>query len=222
MQITVHYHALCPFSKQFIVLLSELGLKYNIIKEDYWLKNPAFVRLSPWLELPVIIIDETIVTGIYPCLEYLIDLKKDSHLFGNDPQILVCIRQIINWFNQHCYYEVVKNIINEKLIKPDLKKEYTDSNILRASKTALHKHMMQLNAIISTQQYIVSESITYADISAASHFAVLDYFNEINWQNYPKIKDWYCLIKSRPSFRATLYEKVKGINPPKHYLELDF
>jgi glutathione S-transferase len=80
----------------------------------------------------------------------------------------------------------------------------------------------QLTAIISLQGYVASENLTFADIVAASHLAVLDYFQDINWQQYPKIKSWYCLIKSRPAFRSTLQEKIKTLDPPKHYLELDF
>ena len=222
MEISIHYHPLCPFSKQILVLLGEMGLKYNLIKEDYWLKKPEFINLSPWGELPVLIIDEVIIAGSYPAIEYLISLKIESHLFSINQEILVCIRQVINWFNKHFHTDTVQSILNEKLIKLELKTEYPDTNALRKAKSALHKHMLQLNAIVSAQQYLVSDSASFADIAAASHLAVLDYFNEINWQSYPKVKDWYCLIKSRPHFRATLYEKVKGINPPAHYLQLDF
>jgi len=223
MQVSVYYHPLCPFSKQVITLLGELGCKYNLVKEDYWLSRPAFIDLSPWGELPVMIVnDEIIIAGAYPCIEYLIDVNKSYHLFSEDFEILSRIRQVVNWFNKHFYYDVSKNILDEKLVKMDLKTSYPDTNVLRKAKTELHKNLMKLNTIISLQEYLAYDSLSFADISAASHLAVLDYFQEINWPNYPKVKYWYCLIKSRPSFRATLHEKIKTLNPPKHYLELDF
>ncbi len=179
--------------------------------------------LSPWGELPVMVLnDSTIITGVYPCIEYLIDTNRDFHLFHKDLALLTCVRQIINWFNKHFYNDTVAHVINEKFIKPMLKNQYPDTNSLRIAKNNLTAHMLQLNAIISAQEYVAYESLSLADIVAASHLAVLDYFQDINWQNYPKIKQWYCLIKSRPSFRSTLYEKINGITPPAHYLDLDF
>jgi glutathione S-transferase len=224
MKISLHYHPLCPFSKQIIALLEELNYKHTLIREDYWRKNPAFMELSPWGEMPVMLIDEAIiVAGIYPCIEYLIDLNRDFRLFYQDLRLQTLMRQIINWFNQHFYRDVVAHILHEKLIKADLKTHYPDTQILRKAKSLLNVNMQHLNAIISSHGYLACEDLSFADIVAASHIAVLDYFHDINWQNYPKIKHWYCLIKSRPSFRSTLYEKVRGINqPPAHYLDLDF
>jgi len=223
MQISLYYHPLCPFSKQLITLLTELGLKYNLVNQDYWKPTNSFIDLSPWGELPVMVIDDTtIIAGCYPCIEYLIDSNRDFWLFNQDSEMMARIRQIINWFNKHFYQNVSKHFIDERLIKLDLKTQYPDTNIIRKAKAAFSQNMAQLTAIISLQEYLASETLTFADIAAASHLAVLDYFQDINWQQYPKVKSWYCLIKSRPAFRATLKERVKNITPPAHYLELDF
>lgn len=223
MKIVIYYHPLCPFSKQIITLLTELDIAHELIKQDYWKPSGHFKDLSPWGELPVMIIDEgAVIAGCYPCLEYLIDLHPSFWFFHQDPEMLARIRQVINWFNKHFYQNVSQHFIDERLIKADLKHQYPDTNILRKAKVSLTEHLKQITAIISLQEYLALENLTFADIVAASHLAVLDYFCDINWQQYPKIKNWYCLIKSRPAFRATLQEKIKTIDPPKHYLELDF
>ena len=223
MQIVLYYHPICPFSKQIITLIGELGYKYSLIKEEYWRQNKSFIELSPWRELPVILVEGTlIVAGVYPCIEYLMATKPNFYLFGQDIEALARMRQVINWFNKHFYDDVLRHILDERMIKLDLKTQYPDTNVLRNAKIALNKHLLQLSAIISSQDYLICESLSFADIVAASHLAVLDYFHDINWSMHYKIKNWYCLIKSRPTFRATLYEKIKGINPPAHYLNLDF
>ena len=51
---------------------------------------------------------------------------------------------------------------------------------------------------------------------------MLDYLGEIDWNEYPVAKDWYQRIKSRPSFRPLLTERVRGIAPVSHYADLDF
>ena len=38
----------------------------------------------------------------------------------------------------------------------------------------------------------------------------------------PGAKDWYVRIKSRPSFRPLLADRVPGVQPPEHYSDLDF
>jgi glutathione S-transferase len=42
------------------------------------------------------------------------------------------------------------------------------------------------------------------------------------WDHHTAAKDWYAKIKSRPSFRALLADRVPGVAPPMHYGDLDF
>ena len=39
---------------------------------------------------------------------------------------------------------------------------------------------------------------------------------------YPEAKEWYMLLKSRPSFRALLQDQVPGHQAVEHYAVLDF
>ena len=51
---------------------------------------------------------------------------------------------------------------------------------------------------------------------------MLDYLGEIDWTESPMAKDWYQRLKSRPSFRPLLAERVRGLIPVSHYADLDF
>ena len=48
------------------------------------------------------------------------------------------------------------------------------------------------------------------------------HLDEIPWRDYPAIQEWYQTLKSRPSFRPLLQDRVPGIRPPRHYGDLDF
>ena len=61
-----------------------------------------------------------------------------------------------------------------------------------------------------------------ATTSAAATLSVLDYLGEISWLDYPAAKDWYSRMKSRPSFRPLLADRVRGLSPVSHYADLDF
>ena len=51
---------------------------------------------------------------------------------------------------------------------------------------------------------------------------MLDYFGEIAWRIYPALKTWYMRLKSRPSFRPLLADRLPGMAPVEHYADLDF
>jgi glutathione S-transferase len=44
----------------------------------------------------------------------------------------------------------------------------------------------------------------------------------VPWENFPPVEEWYLCLKSRPSFRSILADRVPGQPPVAHYAELDF
>ena len=64
--------------------------------------------------------------------------------------------------------------------------------------------------------------MTLADFAAAAHLSVLDYFGDIQWEQFPDAKMWYMKLKSRPSFRPLLADIVVGMPPAPHYSIVDF
>jgi glutathione S-transferase len=68
----------------------------------------------------------------------------------------------------------------------------------------------------------LAPSLTLADLSAAAHLSALDYIGDVDWSLSDGAKDWYARMKSRPSFRAILADRVSGMAPPAHYDDLDF
>ncbi len=50
----------------------------------------------------------------------------------------------------------------------------------------------------------------------------MDYLGEIEWSGEPAAREWYARLKSRPSFRPLLADKVPGLPPAAHYIDLDF
>jgi glutathione S-transferase len=51
---------------------------------------------------------------------------------------------------------------------------------------------------------------------------VLDYTGDVDWQISPPVREWYARMKSRPSFRPLLTDRIPGMPPPAHYTDLDF
>ncbi|KJV70657.1 glutathione S-transferase [Orientia tsutsugamushi] len=219
----VYYYPLCPFSRQLRIILKEVDSVFTLIKEEFWLKKKEFITLNPNGKLPVLI--ETsglVVYDIFTIIEYLREIEPNFYFICNEPEKNVAIRKLFTWFNDKFYHEVTKIILDEKLIK--FLKNYGSprSDLLKIAKTSQKAHFNFIANLLQSNSYLAGDQVTIADIAAASHISVIDYFNEVIWDYYPSVKNWYVLIKSRPSFKPLLQDYTPGFLPPKYYAELDF
>lgn len=222
--LTLYHHPMCPLSRQVRVLLKELVLEFGMIKEEYWLRRREFTQVSPASTLPVIKLpnSEAGIVGIYPVIEYINDTNQNFHLMPESPEEKSKVRKYLSWFNEKFYREVTKIYIDEKMIRLLMRTGAPRTNFLKAGKDNLNNHLKFLSACLENNSYLVSEKISCADIAAAAHISVVDYFGEITWDIWPIVKHWYSIIKSRPSFRPLLLDHMPGFTPHKTYADLDF
>ena len=69
---------------------------------------------------------------------------------------------------------------------------------------------------------MTGDVLTYADLMAAAHISVVDYLGDVPWDEDATARDWYARIKSRPSFRPLITDRVVGMAPSPVYADLDF
>ena len=77
-------------------------------------------------------------------------------------------------------------------------------------------------ASIQVVEGLTWDVLAHADLALAAHLSALDYYGEVPWTDYPPVTEWYIRMKSRPSFRPLLADRVPGQPPVPHYAELDF
>jgi glutathione S-transferase len=97
-----------------------------------------------------------------------------------------------------------------------------DSGALRASRANIKQHMKYTNWLAGTRNWLAGDRLTYADMAGAAALSVLDYLGEVDWRAFPAARDWYARMKSRPSFRPLLADRVRGVSAVSHYADLDF
>ena len=68
---------------------------------------------------------------------------------------------------------------------------------------------------------LASRDCTLGDLAVAAHLSAIDYFGEVPWAEFPAVAEWYMRMKSRPSFRTLLGDRVPGQPPVSHYADLD-
>jgi glutathione S-transferase len=81
--------------------------------------------------------------------------------------------------------------------------------------------MAMFEALASCREWLAGRRISLADLIAAGHLSVLDFFGEISWASYPSLKTWYSKLKSRPCFRTLLSDRFPGVHPATWYADLD-
>lgn len=215
---------LCPFSRKVRLFLLEKNIKADIATENFWEQRKNFIAINPTGEIPVLlsyehknaICDSTIIC------EYLEEKYGGIKFLGDNPLNKAEIKRVNNWFDIKFYQEVTKYIISEKIIKYYKGNGSPDPIFLRAAKINIEYHFDYISYLLNMRKWLAGNKISLADISAASHISVLDYLGHINWNKYEIVKEWYMLIKSRPSFANILQDNIVGFKAVSHYKNLDF
>ncbi|RVA65823.1 glutathione S-transferase family protein, partial [Mesorhizobium sp. M7A.F.Ca.CA.001.08.1.1] len=96
------------------------------------------------------------------------------------------------------------------------------SGAIRAARANIRQHMKYTNWLAGPRHWLAGSRVTYADLAAAATLSVLDYLGEIDWREHSAAREWYTRVKSRPSFRPLLTDRVRGLSPVSHYADLDF
>lgn len=213
------------------LILAEYGYQTEFAEEQPWEKRRDFLALNPAGTLPVYVDDSMrALCGATVISEYLDEtngvLKRDRRLLAEDPFQRAEIRRLTEWFMQKMEQDVTRPLVRERIYKLQMRPEHgggaPDSKVLRTSRANIRQHMKYLSWLAGSRQWLAGERMSYADLAAAASVSVLDYLGEINWAEAPTAKDWYQRIKSRPSFRPLLAERVRGVTPVSHYADLDF
>jgi len=220
--IVLHHFPLCPFSRQARVVLREKALSCKLVNEDYWEQPRSLLYLNPAGQVPVLVDNKTIVSEINAILEYLDEKYRTTRLLSDSPEENAEIRRIIGWFNGKFYNEVTRYILNEKVVRYFTKSGTPSSEYIRAAKSNLNYHLDYIDFLLNKNKWLAGNKLTFADIVAACQLSVLDYLGDVPWDRNLAPREWYSVIKSRPSFRDILNDKISGFNPSPHYNVLDF
>jgi glutathione S-transferase len=213
---------MCPFSRLIRVYLGEKALECEMVVETPWSRKKIFSENHMFSDIPTLVEkDGQLLEGWYAIAEYCEQIYKTKSMLGVAHREKAESRRIVALFNGMFFADATKNIFFEKVVK-----RYTgdspDSASIRKSIAALKPYLDHISWLSDRRNWLAGDELTLADISAAAHLSCVDYFGSVEWDNYPQAKDWYIRIKSRPSFRDILRDKIQAIPPVPHYQELDF
>ena len=220
---TLFHLWLHPFSRKVRIVLSEKGLDYDLHLEKVWERRTEFLALNPAGDVPVLVEpDGTTLANSSVICEYLEEVYPQVNLLGNDPVQKAETRRLISWFDVKFNREVTENLVGEKLMKRFLKLGEPHGPSIRAGHANIHYHLDYIGFLTEKRKWMAGNDFSLADIAAAAHISAVDYIGDVPWDDHQAARDWYARVKSRPSFRPLLDERIPGFIPSGHYENVDF
>jgi glutathione S-transferase len=219
----LYFFPLCPFSRKVRLALSEKGVGYELKREYPWDGSERFYQLNPAARTPVLRLEEknlTLVDSQAIC-EYFEETVDKSPLILGTAAGRAEIRRLTALFDESFFGDVTYPLLHEKMKKRLVLKQPPDSKVLRNAMRLAHEHLEYIDWLINTRRWLAGAQMSLADFAAAAQISVADYLGGIDWSGHDEAHGWYRVMKSRPSFRPLLSEKMEGIPPPSHYADVN-
>jgi len=215
---------LCPFSRKVRLHLGEKGVGYELVRENPWERRDEFLDLNPSGQTPVLVERERKITLAYSSAisEYFEETVEASPMISGTAQNRAEIRRLVAWFDEQFFAQVTAPLLHERMEKRLVKRESPDAAMLRTAMKNANVLLDYVDWLLDHRNWLGGAALSLADLSAAAQISVCDYLGGIDWRGHEATKGWYAGLKSRPSFRPLLSERMEVISPPQHYDMVDF
>ncbi len=223
MRVLYHW-PLDPASRTIRLALTEKQLEAEFRLSPPWKPDPEISRLAPGAASPVLIHQGShgrlVASGTQAILEYL-EEEGGERLLPGAAQDRAEVRRLWRWC-EDAFADVNASLLTERITMWIRRDREPDSAALRTGAHALRGRITFLNALAGQTAFLAGRNLSLVDLSAAAHLSCYDYFGDVQWDLVPELRVWYAQVKSRPSFRPLLADRVEGARPARHYADLDF
>ena len=227
----LYHHPYSAASRFVRLLLAEHELDFELIEEHVWERRADFLSLVAEGTVPALVEgNRPPIIGATVIMEYINETHDSSNskrqLMPEDPQACAEVRRLVNWFLYKFDREVGGYLFTEKVQKLQMNLSSgggePDSEVLKVARVNLRHHLRYIGYLSSSRNWLAGPLQSYADYAAAAQLSTADYFGEVAWSEDEAAKAWYARIKSRPSFRSLLSDRLPGIPASNTYTDLDF
>ncbi|MDH5796013.1 MAG: glutathione S-transferase family protein [Anaplasmataceae bacterium] len=221
MKYILNYNPISVQCRKLLVFMHEVRVEFELKKVKYISKINSIY--DPTLPHPILIDQRNEIFDGDAACQYIHEMHNIyKNLYGSNASCRAEVRAMYNFLENKMYNEAVFIIINERIVKFIYENSSPDSIALNNSKKKIAFYLEYLDCLLDSHQWLVPYGFSIADISAAAQISILDYLNDVSWEKYARLKDWYAVIKSKPSFKAILNSRIQGFYPSRHYSDLDF
>jgi glutathione S-transferase len=227
----IYHHPFSVASRFARLIAGEYGLTAEWRVERIWERRHDFLIMNPAATLPVAVENGgPPICGAIPFMEYVDETRGyalgDRRLMPDHPDGRAEMRRLVEWFLVKFDGEVTSYLAHEKILKLEMPRDSgggaPDSSVLRIARANVQHHLGYLGWLAASRNWLAGPRITFADLAAGAAISVADYLGEVNWEADEFLKQWYSRLKSRPSFRPILTDRILALPPAPSYADLDF
>lgn len=213
MRRLTHY-LLSPPSRFARLLIGEKRLACDLVAPEDGVDHlPIFTDL-----------DGTRVQGLWAIVDHLEGSYPEAPMAPEDPAARGETLRLLDWSMGPLLDTVIRRVVYEKAsprFTGAAVQRTPDMSVIRTGREALKPALVKIGRQGELNGYLASRECTLGDLAVAANLSALDYFGEVPWAEFPAAAEWYIRVKSRPSFRSILGDRVPGQPPVSHYAELD-
>jgi glutathione S-transferase len=215
---------LCPFSRKVRLLMAEKGIPVELKRENPWEQRDEFFDLNPAGETPVLVEESKgiVLIDSNAICEYFEETVDRAPMLGGGSAARAEVRRLVAWFDRKLFGDVVAPMMEERMRKRLVSRDPPDTRVLREAMKTANGHLDYIDYLLDHRRWLGGPILSLADLACAAHLSVADYLGGIDWRGHKQTSDWYSGLKSRPSFRPLLGERMEVIAPPAHYDKVDF
>lgn len=218
----LYQYTLCPFSRKVRFVCAVKGITVELVREFPWERRDGFAGLNPAGQTPVIQNGAITLADSAAICDYFEETVARTPLLGAGPEERAEARRLAAWFDQKFYAEVTAPLLSERMYKRLFLRQAPDAGTVREAARHAEAHLDYVDFLLDRRRWLSGPAFGLADIAAAAQLSVADYLGGVEWDGHDPAKTWYSALKSRPTFRPLLGERMEGLPPPLHYDKLDF
>ncbi len=220
------HHRLDPASRLIRLMCAEYGASLDMEQVSPWKREAGFTAISPAATLPVIIEENAPpVVGPLAAIHFVEQKYAPASIAGLIPDDMVLqaeMWRLLEWVLFKLNDEVTRYVLEEKLGRSERGDGAPQAAALRAAKANLTEHILYFDWVLGSRTWTAGEEMSLADFALAAHLSSLDYLGDMDWSRVGETRDFYARMKSRPSFRPLLSDRLVSIPPSASYADLDF
>ena len=219
----LHQFPLCPFSRKVRLQLAEKAVPYELVRENPWEGRDELWQINPAGRTPVLrdSVRGSVLADSRAIAEYFEETIERGPLITGSALQRAETRRLVALFDENLYRDVTEPVMHEKLMKRLVLRQPPDGQALRRAGKLLHGHLDYIDWLVDTRQWLAGPTLSLADLACAAHLSVIEYLGAMDWSGHEQAKGWYMVMKSRPSFRSLLHEKMDGLPAAREYATLD-
>lgn len=229
--LTLYHHPFSPSSRFIRLILAEYQAEFESREVNPWERPRVLLELNAAGTVPVLVENNgPAICGPHPIMEYLDETRGyavgDRRLMPDHPEARAETRRLVDWALTKFDNEVVGHLVRERIYKQAMPRSTgggePDSAILRVARANIPHHLKYFGYLVASRRWLAGDRLSFADFALAAELSCADYLGEVKWSEEENVKDWYARVKSRPSMRPMLAEKILGMPAAPTYADLDF